>query len=58
MKRYQKAVQAIGGHLYLYGLPAAIRAALKIARTPDRKADILENYIKEVPALYRKWKNI
>ena len=54
MKRYQKAVQAIGGHLYLYGLPAGIRAALKIARTPEKKADILESYIKEIPALYRK----
>lgn len=58
MKRYQKCIAAIGGHLYLYGLPAGIQAALKIARTPDKKADILESYIKEVPAFYRNWKNI
>lgn len=53
-ERYRKAVQKIGGPCALYGLPRPVRDALKVARTLERKAAILEAYTKERPELYRR----
>lgn len=47
--RYHAAVDAIGGPAYLAGLPRPVRDALKIARTRDQQARILEAYIREIP---------
>ena len=52
--RYHAAVDAIGGPAYLAGLPRPVRDALKIARTREQQARILEAYIREIPALYRR----
>lgn len=50
--RYHAALQAIGGPAYLAGLPKPVRDALKVARTQDAKARILEAYVREVPAMH------
>ena len=47
--RYHAAVDAIGGPAYLAGLPRPVRDALKIARTREQQARILEAYIREIP---------
>lgn len=52
--RYHAALQAIGGPAYLAGLPKPVRDALKVARTREQQARILEAYIREIPALYRR----
>ena len=52
--RYRAAVKAIGGHSAIYGLPKPVRDALQVARSQEAKARILEAYIREIPALYRK----
>ena len=54
MTRYREAVKRIGGPCALYGLPRPVRDALRVARTQDAKARILEAYAKERPELYRK----
>ena len=53
-ERYRTALKKIGGPVALYGLPRPVRDALKVARTLERKAAILETYIKERPELYRR----
>lgn len=47
--RYRAAVKALGGHSAIYGLPKPVRDALKVARTRDQQARILEAYIREIP---------
>ena len=54
MNRYREAVKRIGGPCALYGLPQPVRDALKVARTQEAKARILEAYAKERPELYRR----
>lgn len=49
LDRYRAAVKAIGGHSAVYGLPKPVRDALKVARTQEAKARILEAYIREIP---------
>lgn len=49
LDRYRAAVKAIGGPAYLAGLPRPVRDALKIARTREQQARILEAYIREIP---------
>lgn len=49
LDRYRAAVKAIGGPAYLAGLPRPVRDALKIARTREQQARILEAYILEIP---------
>ena len=49
MNRYREAVRRIGGPCALYGLPRPVRDALKIARTREQQARILEAYIREIP---------
>lgn len=50
--RYRKALENIGGPAAIYGLPKPVRDALKVARTQDAKARILEAYAREIPALH------
>lgn len=52
--RYRAAVKAIGGPAAIYGLPKPVQDALKMARTQEAKARILEAYAKERPELYRR----
>lgn len=54
MNRYREAVRRIGGPVALYGLPRPVRDALKVARTLERKAAILEAFTRERPELYRR----
>lgn len=54
MNRYREAVKAIGGPAAIYGLPRPVQDALRVARTQEAKARILEAYAKERPELYRR----
>ena len=54
LDRYRAAVKAIGGPAYLAGLPRPVQDALRVARTQEAKARILEAYAKERPELYRR----
>lgn len=53
-ERYRAALKKIGGPAALYGLPRPVRDALRVARTQEAKARILEAYAKERPELYRR----